>query len=48
MKVLAILGFAFTEMGGLENDPLALRDAHGTGLRLVELWEIIYGNSKPD
>ena len=42
------LGFTFTEMGGLEYDPLALRDAQGTGLRLVELWEIIYGNSKPD
>jgi len=48
MKVLAILGFTFTEMGGLEYDTLALRGAQGTGLRLVELWEIIYGNSKPD
>ncbi len=38
------LGFTFTEMGGLEYDPLALRDAQGTGMRLVELWEMIYGN----
>jgi len=38
------LGFTFTEMGGLENDPLAIRDAHGTGRRLVELYQIIYKN----
>ncbi len=37
------LGFTFTEMGGLENDPLALRDAHETGKRLVELHALIYG-----
>ena len=36
------LGYTFTEMGGLENDPLAIRDAHLTGKRLVELYSIIY------
>ncbi len=36
------LGFTFTEMGGLDYDPLALRDAEYTGRRLVELWYIIY------
>ncbi len=38
------LGFTFTEMGGLEYDPLAIRDAHATGQRLVELYQIIYKN----
>ncbi len=37
------LGYTFTEMGGLENDPLAIRDAHSTGKRLVELYQLIYG-----
>ncbi len=36
------LGYTFTEMGGLEYDPLALRDAFFTGKRLVDLYEIIY------
>lgn len=36
------LGYTFTEMGGLENDPLAIRDAHGTGQRLAELYRLIY------
>ncbi len=38
------LGYTFTEMGGLENDPLAIRDAFGTGQRLVEMYQIIYEN----
>ncbi len=37
------LGYTFTEMGGLEYDPLAIRDAHATGARLVELYDIVYG-----
>ncbi len=37
------LGYTFTEMGDLRYDPLALRDAHSTGKRLVELYELIYG-----
>ncbi len=37
------LGFTFSEMGTLDNDPLALRDAYYTGVRLVELHELIYG-----
>ena len=41
------LGFTFTEMGGLEHDPLAIRDAHFIGKRLVELWHLIYGDQKP-
>ncbi len=36
------LGYTFTEMGGLENDPLALRDAHNTGKRLLELYDIVF------
>ncbi|RLD46033.1 MAG: flavodoxin family protein [Bacteroidetes bacterium] len=36
------LGFTFSEMGGLEYDPLAIRDAHYTGIRLIELYELIY------
>ncbi len=36
------LGLTFTEMGGLENDPLALRDAKNTGKRLVELYDLVY------
>jgi len=39
------LGFTFTEMGGLENDPLAIRDAHATGIRLVELYNIVYNHA---
>jgi len=35
------LGFTFTEMGTLENDPLALRDARSTGYRLIELYQLI-------
>jgi len=38
------LGFTFTEMGDLNNDPLALNDARGTGMRLVELHSLIYGS----
>lgn len=37
------LGFTFTEMGTLEYDPLAINDAHGTGYRVVELYDYIYG-----
>ncbi len=40
------LGYTFTEMGGLEYDPLALRDARFTGKRLVELYNLIYGKCK--
>ncbi len=40
------LGYTFTEMGGLEYDPLAIRDAHFTGRRLVELYNLIYGDRK--
>ncbi|OQY39261.1 MAG: hypothetical protein B6229_04240 [Spirochaetaceae bacterium 4572_7] len=36
------LGFVFSEMGNLDNDPLALNDAYYTGDRLVELYSIIY------
>jgi multimeric flavodoxin WrbA len=36
------LGFTFTEMGTLENDPLAIRDARNTGMRLIELYQLIY------
>ncbi len=36
------LGFTFTEMGNLDNDPLALRDAKNTGKRLMELYGFIY------
>ena len=36
------LGFTFAEMGGPEHDPLAIRDAHFTGKRLVELYNMIY------
>ncbi len=36
------LGYTFTEMGGLEYDPLAIRDARFTGKRLVELYNLIY------
>jgi len=35
------LGFTFSEMGTLEHDPLALRDAHGVGVRLVELYNLV-------
>jgi hypothetical protein len=40
------LGFTFTEMGSIDNDPLALRDSVATGQRLVELYELIYPESK--
>ena len=40
------LGFTYTEMGTIDNDPLAIRDSQFTGLRLVELYELIYGNNK--
>ena len=36
------LGYTFTEMGGLENDPLALHDAKSTGIRLVEMYHLIH------
>ena len=36
------LGFTFTEMGTLDNDPLALRDAKSTGRRMIELYELIH------
>lgn len=36
------LGYTFTEMGTLENDPLALRDAKNTGIRLIELYDLIF------
>ncbi len=42
------IGYTFTEMGGLENDPLALRDARSTGKRLIELYTLIYGNKTPN
>lgn len=38
------LGYTFTEMGGLENDPLALKDARKTGERLIELYHLIHKN----
>ncbi len=38
------LGFTYTEMGSIDIDPLAIRDSHNTGKRLVELYELIYGN----
>ncbi len=41
------IGFTFTEMGNLDYDPLALRDAKGTGMRLVELYDLIYKNKQP-
>ncbi len=40
------LGFTFTEMGTLEYDPLALNDARATGYRVVELYNLIYGEKK--
>jgi multimeric flavodoxin WrbA len=36
------LGYTFTEMGTLENDPLALQDARNTGMRLVEMYHLIH------
>ncbi len=36
------LGYTFTEMGILENDPLALQDAKNTGMRLVEIYHLIH------
>lgn len=35
------LGFTFSEMGTLDNDPQALPDARNTGKRLVELYNLI-------
>ena len=40
------LGFTFTEMGTIDSDPLAIRDSHNTGRRLVELYEFIYSDKK--
>ena len=40
------LGYTFTEMGDLRYDPLALRDAYATGARLVELYNLIYGDKE--
>jgi len=40
------LGFTFTEMGDLSYDSLALNDAKNTGLRLMEVYDLIYGKSK--
>ena len=37
------LGFTFTEMGTLKYDPLAIPDAHKTGKRMRELYQLIYG-----
>ncbi len=39
------LGFTYTEMGTIDADSLALRDSHLTGMRLVELYELIYGKN---
>ena len=36
------LGYTFTEMGDLSNDPLALRDARATGERLIEIFQLIH------
>lgn len=36
------IGYTFTEMGTLDHDPLALNDARNTGLRLVELYELVH------
>ena len=38
------LGYTFSEMGDLSYDPLALRDAQYTGLRLVDLYNLIHKN----
>jgi len=38
------LGFTFSEMGNLDHDPLAIRDAKEVGLRLMELHDIVYGD----
>lgn len=38
------LGYTFTEMGDLSNDPIALRDARATGDRLVEIFKLIQAN----
>ncbi len=39
------IGYTFTEMGGLDNDPLALKDAKSTGVRLVELYHLLHPNA---
>ena len=36
------MGYTFTEMGDLSYDPLAIRDAEYTGLRLIELYNLIH------
>lgn len=36
------IGYTFSEMGGLKNDPLALKDAYKTGLRTIEIYNLIY------
>jgi len=38
------LGFTFTKMGNIDSDPLAIKDSHSTGKRLVELYEFIYSS----
>ena len=38
------LGYSYSEMGSIDIDPLALRDAKFTGKRMVELYELIYKN----
>ena len=34
--------FTFIETGDLRYDPLAINDAKNTGIRLVELYELMY------
>lgn len=36
------IGYTFSEMGGLENDPLALSDSYRTGIRTVEIYNLIH------
>jgi len=36
------IGYTFSEMGGLENAPLALKDTYKTGLRTFEIYNLIY------
>ena len=37
------LGYSYSEMGSIDIDPLSIRDAHYTGMRIVELYDLIYG-----